>query len=63
MKPAPCKDCEERHFKCHSECERFHEWDKAKWAEKTRHYKEMKADRMVSDVLRRDPLLPRGAKK
>lgn len=26
MKTAPCKDCEERHLGCHSECKRYLEY-------------------------------------
>lgn len=25
---APCKDCPDRHYKCHSECERYKEFRK-----------------------------------
>lgn len=25
---APCKDCTDRHFKCHAECERYREFKK-----------------------------------
>lgn len=25
----PCKDCTERHFKCHGECEKYKEWKSA----------------------------------
>ena len=28
MYPAPCKNCESRHFKCHSECAPYTEWRK-----------------------------------
>ena len=29
MKPNPCKDCTERHHKCHSECEAYQQWKTA----------------------------------
>ena len=29
MKPiAPCRDCTDRHATCHSDCERYKEWQK-----------------------------------
>lgn len=26
--PVPCKDCPDRHYKCHSECEKYAEYDR-----------------------------------
>lgn len=42
MTNAPCKDCTERHFKCHSQCEKYTEWRKAydEWKEMTDANKE-----------------------
>lgn len=56
MIKAPCKNCEDRHFKCHGECDRYKEFvaqnnlerkDLTKYAElnevrKDRQTKEMK---------------------
>lgn len=42
MKPnAPCKDCEDRHFGCHSECEKYKLWQTERM-EKNRKCREEK---------------------
>lgn len=46
---APCKDCQDRHMRCHSKCDRYSEWSnksKDSYMQARNHYK---ADRESED--------------
>ena len=42
---APCKDCPDRHYKCHSECERYREFKK--------HCDDMRERERLDNLVRR----------
>lgn len=54
---SPCKDCEERHIGCHSECERYADYRKRIDAQRATIQenlgKEYQADDHVRDTARR----------
>ena len=54
---APCKDCENRHFKCHGECDEY-----AKYKENTEICKKEKDDILSSHKQYEDYLRNRIAK-
>jgi hypothetical protein len=40
LKPnPPCKDCEDRHAKCHAKCPEYIEWNEARQKERVDAYK------------------------
>ena len=44
---SPCKDCPDRHIKCHASCERFLEYRKKYQAERERIFKEDSLDKTI----------------
>lgn len=38
MKISPCKNCEKRHIKCHSDCEEYKAWVEEERAEKSYNF-------------------------
>lgn len=44
MKLSPCKDCPDRYLGCHSECEKYIEFQKSRAEEKARMYEQRLAD-------------------
>ena len=50
----PCKDCTERHIRCHSECERYKEFKKRNAERLAREAKRVEDEgRFVESVIRR----------
>lgn len=46
----PCKDCKDRHEKCHASCEAYNEYLKEFKAEKTRIYMENRMDAVIKQI-------------
>ena len=47
---APCKDCPERHEKCHATCEKYQEYKKRHYEEKGRLWKENSLDKAIREL-------------
>lgn len=44
MDVCPCKDCDQRRYKCHSECKNYKKWVKANEDYKSRRKRERELD-------------------
>lgn len=44
---SPCKDCPDRHMKCHGTCEKYLDYKERHWAEKKRMYEEDAIDKAI----------------
>ena len=59
----PCKDCTERHIKCHAECDRYKQWSDKLSAIKANKEKEISYAAYYHDaVTRHDSKLIKGSK-
>jgi hypothetical protein len=47
---SPCKDCEDRHVNCHSQCERYKGYRAEYEAEATRRFKERSLDAKIGQI-------------
>ena len=52
-KDAPCKNCSERHYGCHAECEMYIAFDKERKAEREKWYKALQLERGFHERVRR----------
>lgn len=46
---SPCKDCPDRHIGCHSECDKYKEFEKALFEEKSIRYKANNAEKRATN--------------
>lgn len=49
--PSPCKDCVERHSGCHSECEKYGDWNKQRLQQKSKFTDEVIKNRRYADYV------------
>lgn len=47
---SPCKDCKDRHLKCHATCEKFLEYREKYQAERERLFKENALDKAIKQM-------------
>lgn len=48
--PSPCKECPDRHIKCHASCERYKDYQTRHYAEKDRMEQEQRLNNAIDNL-------------